>query len=159
MYLDRVKHEYEVYKHNGAIDYMLCHEDILNAAHDNDIDVGYGRGSVSGSLIAYLCYQTEMDSVKLGLNFERFMNPERISLADIDNDSYSQDQQWIQHWMLTNDRWYAASILTTNTYGLKGAIKAIADGMDRYAGKPQYIQGIRNQIDDNGVTVVITKDI
>lgn len=150
VYLDRVKHEYEVYKHNGAIDYMLCHEDILNAAHDNDIDVGYGRGSVSGSLIAYLCYQTEMDSVKLGLNFERFMNPERISLADIDNDSYSQDQQWIQHWMLTNDRWYAASILTTNTYGLKGAIKAIADGMDRYAGKPQYIQGIRNQIDDKG---------
>lgn len=150
VYLDRVKHEYEVYKHNGAIDYMLCHEDILNAAHDNDIDVGYGRGSVSGSLIAYLCHQTEMDSVKLGLNFERFMNPERISLADVDNDSYSQDQQWLQQWMLTNDRWYAASILTTNTYGLKGAIKAIADGMDRYAGKPQYIQSIRNQIDDKG---------
>lgn len=150
VYLDRVKHEYEVYKHNGAIDYMLCHEDILNAAHDNDIDVGYGRGSVSGSLIAYLCHQTEMDSVKLGLNFERFMNPERVSLADVDNDSYSQDQQWLQQWMLTNDKWHAASILTTNTYGLKGAIKAIADGMDRYAGKPQYIQSIRNQIDDKG---------
>lgn len=150
VYLDRVKHEYGVYKHNGAIDYMLCHEDILNAAHDNGIDVGYGRGSVSGSLIAYLCHQTEMDSVKLGLNFERFMNPERISLADVDNDSYSQDQQWLQQWMLTNDRWYAASILTTNTYGLKGAIKAIADGMDKYAGKPQYIQSIRNQIDDKG---------
>lgn len=150
VYLDRVKHEYEVYKHNGAIDYMLCHEDILNAAHDNDIDVGYGRGSVSGSLIAYLCHQTEMDSVKLGLNFERFMNPERVSLADVDNDSYSQDQQWLQQWMLTNDKWHAASILTTNTYGLKGAIKAIADGMDRYAGKPQYIQSIKNQIDDKG---------
>lgn len=150
VYLDRVKHEYEVYKHNGAIDYMLCHEDILNAAHDNGIDMGYGRGSVSGSLIAYLCHQTEMDSVKLGLNFERFMNPERISLADVDNDSFSQDQQWLQQWMLTNDKWHAASILTTNTYGLKGAIKAIADGMDRYAGQPQYIQSIRNQIDEKG---------
>lgn len=150
VYLDRVKHEYEVYKHNGAIDYMLCHEDILNAAHDNGIDMGYGRGSVSGSLIAYLCHQTEMDSVKLGLNFERFMNPERISLADVDNDSFSQDQQWLQQWMLTNDKWHAASILTTNTYGLKGAIKAIADGMDKYAGKPQYIQSIRNQIDEKG---------
>ena len=104
----------------------------------------------TGSLIAYLCHQTEMDSVKLGLNFERFMNPERISLSDIDVDWASQDQQWIQRWMLTNDRWYAASILTTNTYGLKGAIKAIADGMDKYAGKPQYIQSIRNQIDDKG---------
>lgn len=150
VYLDRVKHEYEVYKHNGAIDYMLCHEDILNAARNDNINFGFGRGSCTGSLIAYLCHQTEMDSVKLGLNFERFMNPERISLSDIDVDWASQDQQWIQRWMLTNDRWYAASILTTNTYGLKGAIKAIADGMDRYAGKPQYIQSIRNQIDDKG---------
>lgn len=82
VYLDRVKHEYEVYKHNGAIDYMLCHEDIVNTAHDNGIDTGAGRGSVSGSLIAYLCHQTDMDSVRLGLNFERFMNPERVSLAD-----------------------------------------------------------------------------
>lgn len=150
VYLDRVKHEYEVYKHNGAIDYMLCHEDILNAAHDNDIDLGYSRGSVGGSLIAYLCHQTEIDSVKLGLNFERFMNPERVNLPDIDTDAMSKDQQWLQQWMLTNDKWHAASILTTNTYGLKGAIKAIADGMDRYAGKPQYIQSIRNQIDDKG---------
>ena len=150
VYLDRVKHEYEVYKHNGAIDYMLCHEDIVNTAHKNGIDTGAGRGSVSGSLIAYLCHQTDMDSVRLGLNFERFMNPERVSLADIDLDLESKDQQWIQQWMLTNDKWHAASILTTNTYGLKGAIKAIADGMDRYAGKPQYIQSIRNQIDDKG---------
>ncbi|OTF89811.1 hypothetical protein A8C46_00035 [Ligilactobacillus salivarius] len=150
VYLDRVKHEYEVYKHNGSIDYMLCHEDILNAAHDNDIDLGYSRGSVGGSLIAYLCHQTEIDSVKLGLNFERFMNPERVNLPDIDTDAMSKDQQWLQQWMLTNDKWHAASILTTNTYGLKGAIKAIADGMDRYAGKPQYIQSIRNQIDDKG---------
>lgn len=150
VYLDRVKHEYEVYKHNGAIDYMLCHEDIVNTAHKNGIDTGAGRGSVSGSLIAYLCHQTDMDSVRLGLNFERFMNPERVSLADIDLDLESKDQQWIQQWMLTNDKWHAASILTTNAYGLKGAIKAIADGMDRYAGKPQYIQSIRNQIDDKG---------
>lgn len=104
----------------------------------------------SGSLIAYLCGQTDMDSVKLGLNFERFMNPERVSLADIDVDSYSADQQWIQKWMLTTDKFHSASILTTNTYGLKGAIKAIADGLPRYAGKPQYIQSIRNQIDADG---------
>lgn len=149
-YLDRVKHEYAVYKHNGAIDYMLSHEDILNAAREHGINISYGRGSVSGSLIAYLCGQTEMDSVKLGLNFERFMNPQRVSLADIDIDTYKDDQQWIQKWMLTNSKWHAASIMTANTYGLKAAIKAIADGMDRYAGKPAYIQSIRNQIDEDG---------
>lgn len=149
-YLDRVKHEYAVYKHNGAIDYMLSHEDILNAAREHGINISYGRGSVSGSLIAYLCGQTEMDSVKLGLNFERFMNPQRVSLADIDIDTYKDDQQWIQKWMLTNPKWHAASIMTANTYGLKAAIKAIADGMDRYAGKPAYIQSIRNQIDEDG---------
>ncbi|MDY2688770.1 PHP domain-containing protein [Limosilactobacillus reuteri] len=149
-YLDRVKYEYSVYKSNGAIDYMLSHEDILNAAKEHGIKFGYGRGSVSGSLIAYLCGQTEMDSVKLGLNFERFMNPQRISLADIDEDLYRPDQQWIQKWMLTNPKWHAASIMIANTYGLKAAIKVIADGMDRYAGKPTYIQSIRNQIGDDG---------
>lgn len=149
-YINRVNHEYKVYQHNGAIDYMLSHEDILNAAKEHGIHFGFGRGSVSGSLIAYLCGQTEMDSVKLGLNFERFMNPERISLADIDVDAYKPDQQWIQHWILTNPKWHAASIMTANTYGIKAAVKAIADGMDRYAGKPAYIQSIRNQIGDDG---------
>lgn len=149
-YFDRVKNEYAVYKHNGAIDYMLSHEDIVNAAKKHGAHFGPGRGSVSGSLIAYLCGQTEMDSVKHGLNFERFMNPERISLADIDVDLMRDNQQWLQKWILTNSRWHAASILTTNTYGFKAAIKAIADGLPRYAGKPQYIQSIRNQIDDKG---------
>lgn len=158
-YIKRINSEYKVYKNNGAIDYMLSHEDILNAAKDHGVKFGYGRGSVSGSLIAYLCGQTEMDSVKLGLNFERFMNPERISLADIDVDSWKPDQQWIQKWILTNPKWHAASIMTANTYGLKAAIKAIADGLDRYAGKPAYIQSIRNQIgDDNFIPEELYED-
>ncbi len=150
-YINRVNHEYSVYKHNGAIDYMLSHQDIINAAKEHGIHFGPGRGSVGGSLIAYLCGQTEMDSLKLGLNFERFMNPERVSLPDIDVDAFSKDQKWVQQWILTNPKWHAASIMTANTYGLKAAIKAVADGMDRYAGKPAYIQSIRNQIGDDGV--------
>lgn len=149
-YIERVNHEYKVYKGNGAIDYMLSHEDILNAAKEQGVKFGYGRGSVSGSLIAYLCGQTDMDAVKLGLNFERFMNPERISLADIDVDAYKNDQQWIQKWILTNPKWHAASIMTANTYGLKGAIKVIAAGMEEYTGKPAYVQSICNQIEDDG---------
>ena len=56
----------------------------------------------------------------------------------------------MQKWLLTNPQLHAASIMTANTYGLKGAIKAIADGLDKYKGQPAYIQSIRNQIDDDG---------
>lgn len=150
IYAQRINHEYKVYKKNGAIDYMLTDKAMIDAAKEHGINVSYGRGSVSGSLIAYLTGSTEMDSVKLGLNFERFMNPERVSLADIDHDWMSEDKDWIQKWLLTNPKWHAASILTLNTYGLKGAIKAIADGLPRYKGKPAYIQSIRNQISDDG---------
>ena len=155
-YIKRVNHEYKVYKSNGAIDYMLTDKAMIDAAKDNGIPISYGRGSVSGSLIAYLTGSTEMDSVKLGLNFERFMNPKRVSLPDVDHDWESKNKEWVQEWLLTNPKWHAASILTLNTYGIKGAIKAIADGLPRYAGKPAYIQSIRNQIGDD---VYIPEDI
>ena len=150
IYIDRVNREYKVYKHNGAINYMLSHQDILSAAKDHGVRFGYSRGSVSGSLIAYLCGQTEMDSVKFNLSFGRFMNPSRISLADIDTDMWKPEQQWTQQWILQNPKWHAASIMTANTYGLKAAIKAIADGMERYEGRSAYIQSIRNQITEDG---------
>lgn len=149
-YIKRLNHEYKVYKNNGAIDYMLTDKAMIDAAKNHGINISYGRGSVSGSLIAYLTGSTEMDSVRLGLNFERFMNPERVSLADVDHDWSADDKKWVQEWLLTNPKWHAASILTLNTYGIKGAIKAIADGLPRYKGKPAYIQSIRNQIGDDG---------
>ncbi len=85
-YLDRIDTELQAYRHNGAIDFMLLMEDIINWCTQNEIYVGYGRGSVNGSVIAYLLGITEMDSIKHKLNFERFMNTERVSLSDIDTD-------------------------------------------------------------------------
>ncbi|MFT8556530.1 PHP domain-containing protein [Liquorilactobacillus hordei] len=147
-YVKRVNHEYKVYKHNGAISYMLADWLMIQEAKKQGRNVGYSRGSVSGSLIAYLLHSTEMDSIKHGLNFERFMNPERISLADIDHDWSGKDKIQVQKWLLTNPNLYCASIMTANTYGLKGAIKVIAKGMDGYKDKsPFEIQGICNQID------------
>lgn len=81
-YLDRVHYEYDVYKHNGAIDFMLLEENYKSEMRKRGIKYGYSRGSVSGSIIAYLLYITEIDSVKYSLNYERFMNKERVSLAD-----------------------------------------------------------------------------
>ena len=75
-------YEYDTYKHNEAIDFMLLEEDYKTALRKKGIPFGYSRGSVSGSIIAYLLGITEVDSIKYHLNFERFMSRERVSLAD-----------------------------------------------------------------------------
>lgn len=81
-YLERIATERDTYIHNGAVDFMLLMADILDWCREHDILVGYGRGSVNGSVIAWLLGITEMDSIKFRLNYQRFMSLERISLAD-----------------------------------------------------------------------------
>ena len=81
-YKDRINEEFRVYKQLGAIDYMLLQVKILESAKEHGIQWGYGRGSVNGSIIAYLLGITECDSVKFKLNFFRFLNPHRASMAD-----------------------------------------------------------------------------
>lgn len=81
-YIDRIHYEYDTYKHNGAIDFMLLEEDYKSEMRRKGVRFGYSRGSVSGSIIAYLLGITDVDSVKYNLNYERFMNKERVSLAD-----------------------------------------------------------------------------
>ena len=85
-YVPRIYEELETYKHNGAIDFLLLDENIKTWARNNDIFPGYSRGSCSGSIICYLLGITDVDSVQHKLNFERFMNKERVSLADIYTD-------------------------------------------------------------------------
>ena len=80
-YKPRIQHELNTYRKSGAIDFMLLEEDLMTWCHKNDIYQGYGRGSCTGSEIAYLLEITEMDSIKHKLNFERFMNLERVSLG------------------------------------------------------------------------------
>ena len=95
----------------------------------HDIFCGYGRGSVSGSEVAYILGITQMDSKKFGLNFFRFMNPSRVTNADIDTDYSSRDRDIIKqfilrdHMDLPNIR--ASEIITFNTIALKGAIKDV----------------------------------
>lgn len=81
-YIPRIMEELETYKHNGAIDFLLLDENIKTWARENNIFPGYSRGSCSGSVICYLIGITEVDSVMFDLNFQRFMNKERVSLAD-----------------------------------------------------------------------------
>ena len=81
-YKKRIVEEVNTFIHNGAVDFLLLEEDYKKAMKDKGVNFGYSRGSVSGSLVAYLLGITEVDSVRYNLNFSRFMCSERVSLAD-----------------------------------------------------------------------------
>lgn len=85
-YGDRIKYELEVIRSNKFCDYFLIVADIVNFAKSNNIPMSPGRGSVGGSLVAYVTNITTIDPIKYDLYFERFLNPSRISPPDIDLD-------------------------------------------------------------------------
>lgn len=128
-YVSRIHNEFDTYKHNNAIDFMLLEEDYKSEMRRRGIKFGYSRGSVSGSLIAYLLGITEVDSVKLNLNFERFMNRERVSLADIDTDWLSEDRKVVKDYLHGKPGLYCCDIVTFNTIALRGAINDVCRGL------------------------------
>lgn len=138
-YLDRIHYEYDTYKHNGAIDFMLLEEDYKSEMRRQGIRYGYSRGSVSGSIIAYLLGITEVDSVKYDLNFERFMCKERVSLADIDSDFFSEDRKAVREYLYHKNGLYCCDIVTFNTIALKGAIRDIIRGLFNINVKKMFV--------------------
>ena len=129
-YLDRIEYEMKAYIHNGAIDFMLLMEDIIAWCKTQGILVGYGRGSCNGSVIAYLLGITEMDSIKHGLNFERFMNTERVSLSDIDTDFPPSRINEVKQYIFNKHGLYCSDIVTFNTIALKGAIRDVGRALE-----------------------------
>ena len=129
-YLDRIEYEMKAYIHNGAIDFMLLMEDIIAWCKTQDILVGYGRGSCNGSIVAYLLGITEMDSIKHGLNFDRFMNTERVSLSDIDTDFPPSRINEVKQYIFNKHGLYCSDIVTFNTIALKGAIRDVGRALE-----------------------------
>lgn len=129
-YLDRIEYEMKAYIHNGAIDFMLLMEDIIAWCKTQDILVGYGRGSCNGSIVAYLLGITEMDSIKHNLNFDRFMNTERVSLSDIDTDFPPSRINEVKQYIFTKPGLYCSDIVTFNTIALKGAIRDVGRALE-----------------------------
>lgn len=130
----RVQSELDVYKTVGAIDFMLLEVYMREWERSHGIQCGYGRGSVSGSFIAYLLGITQMDSIKYDLNFFRFMNPSRVTCADIDTDYSGEDRTKIKEFLL-RDRMNlpqirTAEIITYNTIALKGAIRDVGRALE-----------------------------
>lgn len=126
--------EFAVYKKTKSIDFMLLQTYIREWEKKNGIECGYGRGSVSGSVIAYILGITQMDSMRFGLNFFRFMNPSRVTNADIDTDYSGQDRDRVKEFLLRDKMGMpqikSSEIITFNTIALKGAIRDVGRALE-----------------------------
>ena len=148
-YIPRIQDELTTYKHNDAIDFMLLDSDYKNWMLKNNMHYGPSRGSVSGSLIAYLLHCTDVDSVKYNLNFSRFMNSERMSLADVDTDIYAEDRYKVREFLFEKDGLYCCNIITFNTIQMKGAIKDVGRAFDLTPDQTQELSDLVEQ-DEKG---------
>lgn len=129
-YIDRIKYELKTFQHNGAIDFMLLMTDVIEFCNNNDIEIGYGRGSCTGSIVAWILGITEMDSIKHNLNFERFMNVERVSLSDIDTDFPPNRRDEVKQFLYRRKGLKCCDIITFNTIALRGAIRDVARALN-----------------------------
>lgn len=152
-YKDRINYELKTYQHNDAIDFMLLEEDYKSALRNQGIYCGPSRGSVSGSLIAYLLYITDVDSIKFNLNFERFMNTERVSLADVDSDWYKGDRWRVRDYLYKREGLYCCDIITFNTIAMKGAIKDVGRALGMTPDETQSISDAVEQ-DENKKDII-----
>lgn len=129
-YIDRINVELEAYQHNKAVDYLLLDEGLKTEAREIGIEPGPSRGSVSGSIIAYLIGMTDMDSIKRNLNFERFMNTARVSLADVDTDWPPTRREEVKNLLYSKEKLYCSEIVTFNTVKLKGSIRDVGRALN-----------------------------
>lgn len=126
VYTKRLEYELGVIKRMGFCDYFLIVWDFIRAAREMGVPVGPGRGSAAGSIVAYLLGITDIDPIRYGLLFERFLNPERISMPDIDVD-FSDDgrEKVIKYVVEKYGRNRVSSIITFNFILAKMAIRDI----------------------------------
>ncbi|MCB5256902.1 MAG: DNA polymerase III subunit alpha [Candidatus Cloacimonadaceae bacterium] len=124
---ERIDYELSVIKRMGFEGYFLVVKDIIDSARKQDVPVGPGRGSAAGSIIAYLLNITKIDPIKYGLLFERFLNPDRISMPDIDIDFCAHKRGKVIDYIVQKfNRESVTQIITFGTLGAKSVIKDVA---------------------------------
>ncbi|WP_088534644.1 DNA polymerase III subunit alpha [Geobacter sp. DSM 9736] len=130
-YHDRLRIELDCIKQMGFPGYFLIVADFINWAKDNGIPVGPGRGSAAGSLVAYAVKITDLDPIPYNLLFERFLNPERISMPDIDVD-FCQDrrEEVIQYVTEKYGRDKVCQIITFGTMSARAVIRDVGRALD-----------------------------
>ncbi|MCL2044235.1 MAG: DNA polymerase III subunit alpha [Treponema sp.] len=124
---ERLDYELGIIISMGFTGYFLIVEDFVRWAGDHDIPVGPGRGSGAGSIVAYTLYITNIDPLKYNLLFERFLNPERISMPDFDIDFPHNGREAVINYITQKyGREQVGQIITFQTLGAKGVIKDVA---------------------------------
>ncbi len=128
---DRLTYELDTIKNMGYVDYFLIVWDFIKYAKDHGIAVGPGRGSAAGSIVSYCLEITTIDPIRYQLLFERFLNPERVSMPDIDVDfCFERRQEVIDYvvWKYGKDR--VVQIVTFGTLAARGVIRDVGRVMD-----------------------------
>jgi len=124
---ERLNYELKIIENMGFAGYFLIVQDFIEAARQKDIPVGLGRGSAAGSLVAYSLGITDVDPIRYDLLFERFLNPERISLPDIDIDfCYERRDEVIEYVREKYGQKNVAQIITFGTMASRGVIRDVS---------------------------------
>lgn len=129
--IERLDYELSVIKQMGYVDYFLIVWDFIKFAKDNRIMTGPGRGSAAGSLVAYTLGITNIDPIKYNLLFERFLNPERVSMPDIDSDfCYERRQEVIDYVVKKYGKDNVAQIITFGTMAARAVIRDVGRALN-----------------------------
>ncbi len=152
----RLEYELSVIKSMGYVDYFLIVWDFIKYAKDHHIMVGPGRGSAAGSIVAYCLEITSIDPIRYQLLFERFLNPERVSMPDIDVDFCFERRQEVIDYVVEKygtDR--VVQIVTFGTMAAKGVVRDVGRVMDLpYA----FVDGIAKMIPrEPGVNITLER--
>ena len=127
----RLNYELETIRTMGYVDYFLIVWDFIKYARDHDIIVGPGRGSAAGSLVSYTLGITKLDPMKYQLLFERFLNPERVSMPDIDIDfCFERRQEVIDYVVEKYGKDRVVQIVTFGTMAARGVIRDVGRALD-----------------------------
>ncbi len=153
---ERLEYELSVIKSMGYVDYFLIVWDFIKYAKDHEIMVGPGRGSAAGSIVAYCLEITSIDPIRYQLLFERFLNPERVSMPDIDVDFCFERRQEVIDYVVEKygtDR--VVQIVTFGTMAAKGVVRDVGRVMDLpYA----FVDGIAKMIPrEPGVNITLER--
>ena len=128
---ERLTYELNTIQNMGYVDYFLIVWDFIKYARDHDIMVGPGRGSAAGSLVSYTLGITKLDPIKYDLLFERFLNPERVSMPDIDIDfCFERRQEVIDYVVRKYGKDRVVQIVTFGTLAARGVIRDVGRVMD-----------------------------
>lgn len=151
---ERLDYELGIIQRMGYVDYFLIVWDFINYAKSNDIMVGPGRGSAAGSIVSYCLKITNIDPIKYNLLFERFLNPERVSMPDIDIDfCFERRQEVIDYVGKKYGAEKVVQIVTFGTMAAKGVIRDVGRVMDL---PYSYVDGIAKMI-PNELNVTIDR--